>query len=124
MGSKDNSLSVEFAPGTSLYRERDLVSQLPILRNGPAGTFVVFPTGLRVSLPTDQIVSMDDTGGRARVAFGGMHFSGVDDGRLIFVRVQELHPKEQLSPARSHIMALEAPWVSLILVNGRPVWPV
>ena len=78
----------------------------------------------RVSLPTDQIVSMDDTGGCARVAFGGMHFSGVDDGRLIFVRVQELHPEEQLSPARSHIMALEAPWVSLILANGRPVWPV
>ena len=83
MGSKDNSLSIEFAPGTSLYRERDLVSQLPILRNGPAGTFVMFPTGLRVSLPTDQIVNMDDTGGCARVAFGGMHFSGVDDGRLI-----------------------------------------
>ena len=27
MGSKDHSLSIEFAPGTSLYRERDLVSQ-------------------------------------------------------------------------------------------------
>ena len=31
----------------------------------------LFPNGLRVSLPTDQIVAADDDGGRARVAFGG-----------------------------------------------------
>src|SRR5688500_13727792 len=48
-------LLIEFAPHTSLYRERELVSQLPIIRNGPAGTFLVFPGGLRVSLPrTDR----------------------------------------------------------------------
>ena len=114
---------IEFAPGTSLYRERDLVSQLPILRNGPAGTFVVFPNGLRVSLPTDQIVSADDTGGRAWVSFGGMHFVGFEGGCLIFSRVRELHPEERLSPARSHIMKLEPSWVSSILVDGRLVWP-
>ena len=60
-------LLIEFAPHTFLYRERDVVSQLPIIRNGPAGTFVVFPDGLRVSLPTDQIIFADDTGGYARV---------------------------------------------------------
>ena len=119
---KDVPLLIEFAPGTSLYRERDLVSQLPILRNGPAGTFVVFRDGLRVSLPTDQIVSADDAGGRARVAFGGMRFLGYDDGRLRFVRVRELHPEERLSPARSHIMTLELPWVSSIWADGRVVW--
>jgi len=47
----DVPLLIEFAPQTSLYRERDLVSHLPIVRNGPAGTFVVFPDGVRVSLP-------------------------------------------------------------------------
>ena len=68
---EDVPLLIEFAPHTSLYRERELVSQLPIIRNGPAGTFVVFPRGLRVSLPTDQIIVADDTGGHARVGFGG-----------------------------------------------------
>jgi hypothetical protein len=37
---EDVPLLIEFAPHTSLYRERELVSQLPIIRNGPAGTFV------------------------------------------------------------------------------------
>ena len=116
-------LLIEFAPGTSLYRERDLVSQLPILRNGPAGTFVVLLGGLRVSLPTDQIVSADDEAGHAQVAFGGMRFAGLDDGRLVFIRVRELHPEERLSPARSHTMTLEPGWVSSISANGRLVWP-
>jgi len=115
-------LLIEFAPQTSLYRERDLVSHLPIVRNGPAGTFVVFPNGVRVSLPTDQIVFADDTDGAARVGFGGMSFAGTEEGRLIFVRVRDLQPEEQLSPARSHIMTLEPRMVSSILVHGSPVW--
>lgn len=123
MHLKDIPLLIEFAPGTSLFRERDLVSKLPILRNGPAGTFVVFPNGLRVSLPTDQILSADDAGGRVQVAFGGMRFTGFHDGHLIFLRVRELHPEEQLSPARSHTMTLQPPWVASIVVNGRVVWP-
>jgi hypothetical protein len=115
-------LLIEFAPQTSLYRERDLVSQLPIVRNGPAGTFVIFPTGVKVSLPTDQIVVADDTAGFARVGFGGMSYVGIEDGHLIFVRVRDLQPEEQLSPSRSHRMRLEQHMVSSILVNGRPVW--
>jgi hypothetical protein len=115
-------LLIEFAPHTLLYRERDLLSQFPIVRNGPAGTFVIFPSGVRVSLPTDQIVVADDTGGFARVGFGGMSFAGIEEGRLIFLRVRDLQPEEQLSPARSHKMKLEPHMVSAILVNGRPVW--
>lgn len=116
-------LSIEFASGTTLYREPELTSHLPILGNGPAGTFVVFPEGLRVSLPTDQIVAADDRGGRARVGFGGMRFTGMEGGRLTFLRVRELRPDEQLSPDRSHIMTLEPPWVFSILVDGCVVWP-
>ena len=74
----DVPLLIEFAPHTLLYRERDLLSQLPIVRNGPADTFVIFPSGVRVSLPTDQIVVADDTGGFARVGFGGMSFAGIE----------------------------------------------
>ena len=120
---EDVTLLIEFAPHTSLYRERDLVSQLPIVRNGPAGTFVVFPSGVRVSLPTDQIVVADDTGGFASVGFGGMSFAGIEEGRLTFLRVRDLQPDVELSPARSHKMTLEPHMVSAILVNGRPVWP-
>lgn len=116
-------LLIEFAPETSLYRERDLVSDLPIVRNGPAGTFVVFPDGVRVSLPPDQIVFAEDSDGRARVGFGGMSFAGTEDGRLIFFRVRELRPENQLSPARSHKMTLEPHRVSSIRVDGHPVWP-
>ena len=66
----DVPLLIEFAPHTVLCRERDVLSQFPIVRNGPAGTFVVFPSGVRVSLSTDQIVVADDTGGFARVVSG------------------------------------------------------
>ncbi len=120
----DAPLVIEFAPATSVYRERERVSQLPILRNGPVGTFVLFPSGLRVSLPTDQVISTDEAGGRARVGFGGMRFTGLERGRLTFARVRELHPEEELSPDRSHTMRLEPPWVSSIRANGRVVWPV
>src|SRR5687767_12220386 len=60
-------LLIEFAPGTSLYRERDLPQGLPIVQNGPPGTFIAFQDGLRVSLPTDQIVHVDESGAGARV---------------------------------------------------------
>jgi hypothetical protein len=116
-------LIVEFAPGTSLFREPDRRSQLPIIGNGPPGTFVLFPNHLRVSLPTDQIVIADEAEGRARVGFGGMSFVGVEDGRLVFVRVRELHPEERLSPSRSYVMALETRYVSSVWVAGRRAWP-
>jgi hypothetical protein len=76
-----------------------------------------------VSLPTDQIVFADDTGGRARVGFGGMRFVGSEDGHLVFVRIRELFPEDQLSPARSHKMLLDPQWVTTISVDGLPVWP-
>ena len=116
-------LLIDFAAPTSLLREQYRISTLPIVGNGPPGTFVLFPHGLRVSLPTDQIVFTDDTGGHARVGFGGMRFVGSEEGRLVFVRIRELFPEDQLSPARSHTMRLDPQWVAAISVNGRPVWP-
>ena len=75
-----------------------------------------------MSLPTDQIVFADDTGGRARVGFGGMQFVGPDEGHLVFVRVREVLPPNQLSPDRSHTMRLDAQWVAAVSVNGQLVW--
>jgi len=65
----------------------------------------------------------DDTGGYARVGFGGMQFVGSEEGRLVFARVREMHPEDRLSPARSHTMVLESAWVVSVSVDGRPVWP-
>jgi hypothetical protein len=116
-------LLIDFVAPSSLRLERNLVSTLPIIGNGPPGTFVIFPAGLSVSLPTDQIVFADDAGGHARVGFGGMQFVGLEEGELIFIRVREIFPEDELSPARSHMMRLDARWVATMSVDGRQVWP-
>jgi hypothetical protein len=120
---KSCPLLIEFQPGTVLYREPDRVSALPMVGNGPPGTFVVFPGRIRVSLPTDQVIFADDRDGRAEVGFGGMRFDGIEGGRLVFHRVRELHAEEKLSPARSHTMFLEPDLVSAVRVDGELVWP-
>jgi len=119
----DLPLLIDFATPSSIVREQNRISTLRIIGNGPPGTFVLFPNGFRVSLPTDQIVFADDSGGHARVGFGGMRFVGSDDGQLVFVRVRELLPEDQLSPARSHTMRLAPQWVDTVLANGHRVWP-
>jgi hypothetical protein len=115
-------LVIEFAAGSRLHRESDRPSQLPIAGNGPPGTFVLLP-GLKVSLPTDQIVFADDTLGLARIGFGGMRFTGIDDGQLTFIRVRELRPEAELSPARSHRMRLAPEWVSAVYADDALAWP-
>ena len=121
IGTNVIPLLIEFAAGTRLLREPDLPQGLPILQNGPPGTFVIFADGLRVSLPTDQIVFVDDSGDGVRVGFGGMRFTGVEGERLIFQRVREIHPEAQLSPERSRIMVLSTAWVSSMSIDGRHV---
>ena len=116
-------LLIAFASPSSLVVERDRPSQFPILGNGPPGTFVLFPGRLRVSLPTDQVVSADDTGGYAKVGFGGMRFTGMASGRLVFVRERDLYPVDQLSPDRSHTMWLEPQWVASVFAYGHLLWP-
>lgn len=116
-------LLIEFVPGTRLWREPPLVPKLPILRNGPPGTVVVFGDGSQVPLPTDQIVFAEDERGAARVAFGGMSFDGVEAGELVFLRVRDLQPEELLSPERGRRMTLAPHMVASIAVEGRVVWP-
>ncbi len=116
-------LVIDFTQGTSLYRETDRRSDLPISRNGPPGTFVLFPDRIRVSLPTDQLVEAEDSDGHVRVAFGGMAFVRAEGAQLIFHRVRELHAEDQLSPERSHLMLLEQRRVAAVVVNGHRLWP-
>ena len=120
----DIPLLIDFATPSSIVRELNRVSALPIVGNGPPGTFVLFPDRLRVSLPTDQIVFADDASGHARVGFGGMQFMGLEGEDLVFARIRELFPEEQLSPARSHTMRLVSQWVAMVWVEGRPAWPL
>jgi hypothetical protein len=114
-------LLIDFTAPSALLREQSRMSMLPILGNGPPGTFVLFP-GYSVSLPTDQIVFAEDTGGHARIEFGGMQFVGCEDGQLVFVRVRELFPEDQLSPARSHVMRLDPRCVAALSVDGQTIW--
>ena len=94
--------------------------KLPILQNGPPGTF---GDGAQVPLPTDQIVFAEDAGGAAHVGFGGMSFEGMQGGRLVFFRIRDLQPEELLSPQRGRRMTLEPRMVASIAVDGRVVWP-
>jgi hypothetical protein len=123
MTMKAFPLLIEFVPGTRVHREPEFVSKLPIIRNGPPGTFVVFADGAKVPLPTDQIVFAEDAGGIARVGFGGMSAAGLEDGQLVFYRVRDLQPAELLSPERGRRMTLEPRMVTSIAVDGRVVWP-
>ena len=116
-------LLVQFAPGSRIVRDPEVVPRLPIVQNGPPGTSVVFASGERVPLPTDQIVSAGDTSGAAEVAFGGMSFEGMEDGLLVFYRVRDLLPEHLLSPERGRRMTLVPGMVTTILVDGRRVWP-
>mgnify|MGYP001580045508 CR=1 FL=1 len=120
----DCPLLIEFVSGSELYREPKVASKLPIVRNGPPGTFVVFADGTRVPLPTDQIVLGERADGRARVGFGGMSFEGMEEGPLVFYRVRDLQPEEQLSPERGRKMTLKPHMVSAVYVDGRAVWPL
>jgi hypothetical protein len=115
-------LVIQFAAGSSLELEQDRPSQLPIYRNGPPGTFVRLG-GLRISLPTDLIVHAHERDGAVVVGFGGMQFSGLDDGRMTFARVRDLWPEPQLSPARSWLMTLDPLWVSSVHENDCQLWP-
>jgi hypothetical protein len=113
---------VEFVPGTRVHKERAFVPGLPIVQNGPPGTFVTFADGTRVPLPTDQIVLAEDKGGAARVGFGGMRFDGIEAGLLTFRRVRDLVAEHELSPERGHRMTLEPKMIAAVFVEGRLVW--
>ena len=115
-------LRIHFIDGTRLFREADRPTPLPIYRNGPPGTFVLFAHGLRVSLPTDQIVAAEDAHGHVSVTFGGMAFTGIVDGQLTFRRVREMRAEEELSPDRSHVMLLDPAWVASVVVGDRTIW--
>jgi hypothetical protein len=117
-------LLIEFVRGTRVYQQRGVAGRLPIVRNGPPSTFVVFPDGARVSLPTDQIVFADDRRGLALVGFCGMRMGAMDHGRLVFHRVKDLRPEEELSPERARRMTLQPRMVSSIAVDGHAVWPL
>ena len=118
----DIPLLIDFVTPSSIFREPDRVSTFRIIGNGPPGTFVLFPTSLRISLPTDQVVFADDSSGHARVGFGGVQFVGADAEHLVFVRIREVLPEDQLSPARSHTMRLDSHLVATVSVDGRAVW--
>ena len=117
--------TVEFVQGSRIHREAAFVPAalaLPVVQNGPPGTFVTFADGGRVPLPTDQIVSTDDRAGAAQVSFGGMRFDGLEGGHLTFRRVRDLFAEHELSPERGRRMTLKPEMVAAVFMEGRLVW--
>jgi hypothetical protein len=114
---------VTFAPGSRLLRESPYTPALPILRNGPPGTFVRFNDGTLVPLPTDQIVFGCERENAAEVTFGGMMFAGIEDGQLVFHGVKEMLALDILSPQRGIRMTLNPSMVTTIQAGERFVWP-
>jgi hypothetical protein len=121
--SKDPSATLEFIAGSRIQCAQPVASALPIVRNGPPATYVVFPDGSGIGLPTDQILTHEQVNGAARVSFGGMRFDGVEDGLLAFRRVREVLPEHQLMPERGRLLKLDPKLVTRVLVGGREQWP-
>ena len=113
---------VEFAPGSRVHKERSFWPGLPVVQNGPPGTFVTFADGSRVPLPTDQIVLAEDAGGAARVGFGGMRFDGIEQGLLTFRRVRDLAAEHELSPERGRRMTLAPKMIAAVFMEGQLAW--
>ena len=118
---------VEFAKGSHVEKEPSVSRapsgpRLPILQNGPPGTFVRFADGRRVPLPTDQVVSTADDAGAARVGFGGMRFDGIEGGLLTVRRFRDLLAEHELSPERGRRMTLEPNMVAAVFMEGRLAW--
>jgi hypothetical protein len=109
---EDVPLLIEFVGNTRIFREPNFTTGLPIVNNGPPGTFVVFDNGRRVSIPTDQIVFSDDAGAGARIGLDGMSFIGVEGEYLVFIRDHDRR------------MTLEPDMVTAIYVDGGEVWPL
>ena len=84
---EDGPLLIDFVAPTSLLREPNRNISTSGYWKRSARHLCPFPNGLRVSLPTDQIVFADDTRGHAEFGFGGMRFVGSKEGRLVFVRI-------------------------------------
>lgn len=120
--ARQSSCIVEFVQRTRVEKERAFMPGLPVVQNGPPGPFVTFTDGRRVPLPTDQIVFAEDSGGAARVGFGGMDFDGIEGGLLTFFRVRDLVPEHELSPERGRRMTLEPKMIAIVFMEGRLAW--
>jgi hypothetical protein len=113
---------VQFEPGSRLYKEPPFAPGLPVVQNGPPGTFVTFADGRRVPLPTDQIVLAQEIDGAVHVGFGGMRFEGIEEGLLTFRRVRDLAAEHELSPERGLRMTLEPEMIAAVFMEGRLTW--
>ena len=61
----DFPLLIELVSGTSIYREPETVSLLPIVQNGPPGAFVIFADGRK---PAPARIDVEGRSGRAAIS--------------------------------------------------------
>lgn len=117
------STTLEFVPGSRIERQKPVKSALPLVRNGPPATWVVFADRMGIGVPTDQIVTAQDAAGAAHVQFGGMRFDGEDGTFLVFRRESEVRPEHELMPERGRELKIERARVARVLSGDRVLWP-
>jgi hypothetical protein len=116
-------LVVEFARGSRIRREDADEISFTVSQEVLPVTFVQFPDGSQVSIPTDQVVLGEDSHGAALIGFGGMCFEGMEDEQLVFWRVCDVVRGEYMLSGPRERMALALPLVSRVVVRGTQVWP-
>jgi len=89
----------------------------------PHHTWINFSKGDPIPMPTDQIIHYEDAHGAARVGLGGMSFEGIENDRLVFWRVRDIYPEENLHPERAMKVTLDPSKVASVHLQGTQVWP-
>ena len=124
--TKQSPVVVEFSKGAKVFVDPGIPTTPvhPDLREGPPPTQVRLADGTLVELPSDQMLFSEQTkSGTSRVGLGGMSFEGTsDEGKLLFWRVLDLLPEENIAWNRIDRIALDPRQVSQVLVDGRVVW--
>ena len=120
--AKSKEIVIDFTAPSRLWREAAATSVLRIVQNGLPGTRVVFSDGREVPLPTDLILAAGDETGAARVTFGGFRFDGLEDSVLVFRRIADVRPAEELSDERGLRMTLLVDMVAAVWIGGDIAW--
>lgn len=121
--AKQPPVVIEFLPGSTLkHPEIALNNDDPHYRVNPQST-VHFSNGAQISVPADQIVLHEYTDKQVRIGLGGMSYEGIENDQLVFWRVKDLFPEEELHPQREMKFTIDLNLVSRIQIHGTQVWP-
>lgn len=117
---------IEFIPGLEIQKVPQARAAFRGVSRLAAHTDVASPDGCsRVQIPSDQIVFDDRAkSGALRIGLGGMSFEGLESEKLVFWRVRDVLPSEQIGSGSADKVLISTSLVSRLSVQGAQVWPV